>query len=172
MQRALAGVRGVYREVVAEMAEALDWEGCGSANWLGMYHPHFINTIQSDISCMLGPTMFREFEVPNLTDQAACYDVVVYHPDGPGAVKHLPDICSVPGIEVIQYVPVPRETPQEVAAVYRAIDAQGKGIVRDAVPGEVPALWAASTTKRLILNVGCTTREEAEVLLAEYGYGR
>jgi len=168
IHRAVAGVRQVYHEVVEALAEELAWDRFGSANWLGLYHRGWTNTLQSDISCMLSPAMFREFEVPSLEHQAAHYDAVAYHLDGPGAIQHLETVAAIPGIEAIQYVPVPREKPEAVEALYRRIDALGKGIVRWADPETARRAWQESAARRLAVWTGFESKRAAEEFIASF----
>ncbi|MCY3021599.1 MAG: hypothetical protein NTW87_21505 [Planctomycetota bacterium] len=166
--RALAGVRRVYHEVVEALAKEVGWDCFGTTNWLGMYHRGYTNTLQSDVSCMLSPGMFREFEVASLEHQASHYDAVAYHLDGPGAVQHLEAVARISGIEVIRYVPVPRETPDQIEAVYRRIDALGKGIVRWADPETARRAWWESSTRRLVLGMSFESRRAAEEFIASF----
>ena len=89
VHRACEAVRAAYDEVVEVGSAALGWDEMGSVNWLGMYHGGRVNTIQSDISCMISPAMFRQFELPNLRHQAGHFDAVAYHLDGPFGVDSL-----------------------------------------------------------------------------------
>jgi len=168
VQHALVDIRQAYHEVVEALAEELSWESCGSSNWLGLYHPRRTNVIQSDISCMLSGEQFRQFEMENLRQQASHYDAVAYHLDGPGAVHHIGDICAVPGISVIQYVPVPSESPDQIEKVYQQIEARGMAVFRAGDPATIRRIWDASMTKRLIAQVWCASREEAEACYASF----
>jgi hypothetical protein len=168
IQRALADVRQAYHQVVEALSVELDWDSQGSANWNGMYHPRRTNTIQSDISCMLSSRMFEDFEVPSLRDQAAHFDAVAYHLDGPGAVHHLPAIAAIEGIRTIQYVPTPKESPEHVEEVYRRIDSLGQAAIRGVAPQAARSTWDALTTRRAVLSVSPASRREAEDLIASF----
>jgi hypothetical protein len=166
VRRALAQVRQVYGEVVDVLKRELAWDELGTANWNGMYHPGRTNTIQSDVSCMLSPRMFADFEVANLRDQARHYDAVAYHLDGPGAIRHLEAICAIEGIKAVQYVPIPRERPEDVEALYDRLDSLGMAAVRNAGAAEIKRLWGKSQTRRLVIHTHFATREAAECCIA------
>jgi hypothetical protein len=154
--------------VVSILSQELARETFGTANWLGMYHPGHTNTIQSDISCMLSPLMFVEFEVASLRDQAGHYDAVAYHLDGPGAIKHMETICTIPGIKAIQYVPVPQEKAEDVEALHDRVDGLGMAYVRNADPAMIKPLWAKSRTRRMVIHTRFHSRREAEDFIAAF----
>jgi hypothetical protein len=168
IQRALADVRRAYHQVVEALAAELDWQSLGSANWNGMYHPRRTNTIQSDVSCMLSSRMYEEFEVPSLRDQAAHFDAVAYHLDGPGAVHHLPAIAAIEGIRTIQYVPGPKDNDQHVEEVYRQIDSLGQPAVRYIAPQAAHDTWNALATRRAVYAASLPTRREAEEFIESF----
>ena len=168
VQRALADVRRVYGEVVVALGDALGWSERGSANWLGMYCSGLTNVIQCDFSCMIGRDMFREFALPCLEDEASRWDAVAYHLDGPQAAHHLDALCAMPGIGVIQYVPVPSETREHVESVYERALALGKGIIRGADAALVRRTWAAHRGGRLVFSLWMNSRREAEELMASF----
>jgi hypothetical protein len=168
VHRALAQVRNVYAEVVDELGRELSWDTLGSCNWTGMYCPGRTNTIQCDFSCMISSEMFQEFAVPNLRHEASHYQGVAYHLDGPQAAHHLPAIVAVPGIEVIQYVPVPSESPEHVEAVYRQALALGKGIIRSADLSTAHMLWEEFRGARMIFHMCVNSPADAEVALASF----
>ncbi|HOJ39517.1 MAG TPA: hypothetical protein PK644_03505, partial [bacterium] len=61
----------------------------GSFDWLRLWAPGRMWTIQSDISCMLSPKIFSELILPELIRETEHVDFCFYHLDGPGAIKHL-----------------------------------------------------------------------------------
>lgn len=168
VQEALAQVRAAYDEIVAAVAREFAWDTFGSCNWCGLYSSGYTNTIQCDFSCMISSGMFAEFELANLRHQASHYDQVTYHLDGPQARHHLPAVCTVPGIEVIQYVAIPREDPAHVESVYRQALDQGKAIVRGVSAEVARDLWRKYPRARLVLQVDVKTRREAEAFMASF----
>ena len=59
--------------------------------------------LQCDFSAMMGPPHFRNFIQEALTEQARCADNVLYHLDGPDAIKHLPALMEIDGIDALQW---------------------------------------------------------------------
>jgi len=76
----------------------------GSIGWTPFYSRGKFCTIQCDFICMISPAMSRRFVIPALAEEAAHLDHCVYHFDGPGALPHFDDICSIRDIDVIQWV--------------------------------------------------------------------
>jgi hypothetical protein len=61
--------------------------------------------LQSDFSYMISPRMFQHFVLPSLTSWCDALDYAFYHLDGPGQVKHLDVLLSIPRLRGIQWVP-------------------------------------------------------------------
>ncbi len=61
--------------------------------------------LQSDFSYMISPRMFERFALPGLTVWAGALDYPFYHLDGPGQIKHLDMLLSIPRLRGIQWVP-------------------------------------------------------------------
>ena len=58
-----------------------------------------------DFSALISRAQFDEFFLPGLVDECEFYDRSIYHLDGPGAIRHLESILSIPGLDAIQWVP-------------------------------------------------------------------
>jgi hypothetical protein len=166
--RALQQVRQAYHEIAEELAGELDWDGRGSCNWLGMYHPRRINTLQCDFSCMISAALFEAFQVPCLVEEARHYDAVAYHLDGPQAAHQLPAICRIDAIAVVQYVPIPSETAAHVENVYEQALALGKGVIRPARCEQALDIWRRWPDRKLIFTMWLPTRDEALRVLERF----
>ncbi len=59
--------------------------------------------LQCDFSAMMSPKQFRQFIQPALDAQTAGMDNVLYHLDGPDAIKHLPALMEIKGIDALQW---------------------------------------------------------------------
>jgi hypothetical protein len=77
----------------------------GTSAWNGLWHTGRTYTPQCDFSCMIGPDMFRKFVLPILQRQSAALDVTTYHLDGPGAIRHLDALLTIPNQRAIQWIP-------------------------------------------------------------------
>ena len=59
--------------------------------------------LQCDFSAMISPDQFRAFVQESLREQSRQIDNVLYHLDGPDAIKHLDAIMEVEGIDALQW---------------------------------------------------------------------
>ena len=59
--------------------------------------------LQCDFSAMMSPKQFRTFIQPALDGQSRHVDNVLYHLDGPDAIKHLPALMEIKGIDALQW---------------------------------------------------------------------
>jgi hypothetical protein len=67
--------------------------------------------------------------LPGLIEECKFYDRSIYHLDGPGALKHLDSILSIPKLNAVQWVPGAGNGGFERwIPVYQKIQAAGKGI--------------------------------------------
>ena len=59
--------------------------------------------LQCDFSAMMSPTQYREFIVDSLRQQAKKLDNVLYHLDGPDAIKHVDALMEIEEIDALQW---------------------------------------------------------------------
>ena len=59
--------------------------------------------IQCDFSALMSPNQFREFIVDSLRQQARKLDHVLYHLDGPDAIKHVDALMEIEEIDALQW---------------------------------------------------------------------
>ncbi|MHB0878090.1 MAG: hypothetical protein ACYC5O_18810, partial [Anaerolineae bacterium] len=139
----------------------------GTSTWLpdftaGRYYP-----ISNDFSCMVSPGMFEEFFVDSTVADARLLDHVLYHLDGPDAIKHLDRLLEIPEIHGIQWVPGQREpSPLQWIPLLQRIQATGRRIDVSLDAAEVLPLLDYLSPRGLLLRTGCASEEEARALLA------
>jgi hypothetical protein len=101
--------------------------GRGSAGWSPCWFPARGYILQSDFSYMISPRMFERFVLPSLTSWCDALDYAFYHLDGPGQVKHLDMLLSIPRLRGIQWVPGEgNPSAQEWLPLLQRIRAAGK----------------------------------------------
>ena len=64
--------------------------------------PYFV--LQNDFSAMISAEMYDEFYLPVLQKECQMIDRTIYHLDGPGAVRHLDSILTVPDLDGVQWI--------------------------------------------------------------------
>ena len=97
-------------------------------NWPGLWHPTFVKTTQSDMSCMISGEMFEYYVMRDMDLLGERYERLWYHLDGPGAIRHAPTLLSRPYILAIQYVPGDGQPPNGPAymELFRRIQGAGR----------------------------------------------
>ena len=64
--------------------------------------PYFV--LQNDFSAMISTDMYDEFYLPILKKECELIPRTIYHLDGPGAVRHLDSIVTVPELNGVQWI--------------------------------------------------------------------
>ena len=137
IKRILEDVCRVHDEVLDAYATELDFAKYGSINIGGMYSAGRQSRPQCDMSCMISPSMFREFVIPCLKRESRTVDAMDYHLDGPGAVKHIEALSGIERLHTISFVPGAGHEHCDWSEVFRQIDVCGKGQTRTAGKNEV-----------------------------------
>lgn len=141
----------------------------GNAGWMPFWAPAPYIATQSDVSCMLSPTMFDRFVVPELDIYGQAHGAVWYHLDGGNARQHLPRLLALPYLRVIQYVPAPCEPPNGPGhlEMYKQIQAAGK-IVHIQLPvANIEPLVRELDPALLMLDTWGASRAAGERLLEQ-----
>ena len=87
--------------------------------------------LQCDFSAMMSPKQFRSFVQPALIKQCEGADNVLYHLDGPDAIKHMDALMEVEGIDALQWTSGsynPDGTFEMWYPIYDKAVAAGKGL--------------------------------------------
>ncbi len=164
VQCALGMINKAYTEILDALAQELDYEKYGSINRHGMYTTGRITVPQCDCATMISPDMFKEFEVPCLEFETSKLDAVEYHLDGPDTIKHLPAICDIEKIDIIQWVPGAGEAEeQDWMDLYRDIDRRGKGqILMLEDHKQLKEMCLEFKSRKLFLKTSASSLQEAE----------
>jgi len=95
--------------------------------------------LQCDFSAMMSPTNFRDFIQEPLRQQAKQLDHVLYHLDGPDAIKHVEALMEIEEIDALQWTSGdygPDGTFEEWYTIYDKAVAAGKGLWVKVYSGE------------------------------------
>ena len=127
--------------------------------------------LQSDISCMMSEDMFNEFELPYLRKQCRILDNVIYHLDGPGAVRHLDSILSIDEINAVQWVPgagSPGNADECWYHLYDKIVQKGKGLYVFLWPDEIDTFIEKYGKGRILIRTRADSAQEQKQLVNKY----
>ena len=143
----------------------------GSVFWA--WAPGRMVKLQCDFSAMIGPDMFEEFMAPVLTEMTERVAHSMYHWDGPGAIKHLDRLLSIPRLDMIQWTPgagaPPPDHRQWWPLYHRIVDAGKKVFVHHCESeGSLTALRREFGPKlsRFLIATSASSLEQGEALIA------
>ena len=167
VQRALRIMRINYIRMQRELDDIrlrkLEGYGCHWAVWSREPMGH----MQSDLSCMISARMFDEFIMLEVEHLAGAVAQCFYHLDGPGAIRHLEKICSVPNIKCIQWVPGAGQPGNAVywLDLYKRIQAMGKAVYIGVGAQELETVIRELDPRKVLIQMGARTKAEGEELL-------
>lgn len=96
--------------------------------------------LQCDFSALMSPTQYREFIVDSLRKQAKQLDNVLYHLDGPDAIKHVDALMEIDEIDALQWTSGdhgPDGTLEEWYEIYDKARRAGKSLWIKVYSGEI-----------------------------------
>jgi len=150
-----------------ERLVAIAWEPFGgSSQWLGLWAPGRMYTLQSDFSCMVSLAMFDRSIGPELEGLSRFLDFSLYHLDGPNALQHLDRLLAIPELNGIQWTPGAGVPPSvEWLPMLRKVQAAGKCLhVHDSLENAERILRALKP-EGLFFQTSAPEEETAEELL-------
>ena len=135
--------------------------------------------LQCDFSAMMSPDNFREFIQDSLRRQGRELDNVLYHLDGPDAIRHLDALMEIEEIDALQWTSGdygPDGTLEDWYVIYDKARKAGKSLWVKIYTGELDD-WIAGVDKlvarygshSLFLHFPVMSRTEADKLLAHAG---
>ena len=162
---ALAEINQVWYEYWRACTEITQRLG-GNFHWMGIWSDLPSTDLQSDFSCMMSPAMFDEYFLPFIDEQTRVVERTIYHLDGPGAVRHLDSLLSLPRLTGIQWVPGAGARPTvEWIPLLKKIQDAGKLVYAYCDKANVRRLLSELRPEGLMLITSCDSVREAERLL-------
>lgn len=116
-----------------------DTEGGNAYTVFQIWGPGRTVKLQCDLSAMISPDYFRDFVQESLRRQAQGADQVLYHLDGPQAIRHLDALMEIEEIDALQWTSGdagPDGTLEEWDAIYDKARAAGKSLWIKVYSGE------------------------------------
>jgi hypothetical protein len=127
VERLAQSLTAVWLEVFDELSDLTAAAHNGFCGWGPLWMPAKGYMLQSDLSYMISPRMFKRFVVPDLEACCAHMDFGFYHLDGAGEIRHLDLLLTIPGLRGIQWIPGDgAPPPEEWLDLLRRIRAAGK----------------------------------------------
>ena len=116
-----------------------DEEGGNAYTVFQIWGPGRTVKLQCDFSAMMSPEDFKAYIQPSLKEQSEKVDHVLYHLDGPGAIKHMDALMEIEGIDALQWTSGdagPDGTLPDWDVIYDKAIAAGKSIWVKVYSGE------------------------------------
>jgi hypothetical protein len=166
IDRAMADVRALYAPIYDALYDAGNMAATGTTGWVSAYHPVRTNTIQCDFAALIGPKQFRRWVMPALEEETAHLGHALYHLDGPECIVHVPDLCSIPGLDCIQWVHGARNRPFiEWMDLLKDIQSRGVALWIPCTLDEIPIYQRELRPELLYYDTWAPTQKEGEAML-------
>ena len=95
-------VTDIYYEYYDRFYDIIkDEEGGNAYTVFQIWGPGRTVKLQCDFSAMMSPEDFRKYIQPSLRTQSENVDHVLYHLDGPAAIKHMDALMEIDGIDAL-----------------------------------------------------------------------
>jgi len=84
----------------------------GFIDWMQVWAPDTVRSVQCDLSVAISPGMFEEFVQDEIREFLSHVEYGIYHLDGEDQIKHLDLLLAIEPLDMIQFVPVTKPTRQ------------------------------------------------------------
>lgn len=164
--------------VYDDLQTIIEQNGDGCMSWIPIWCPKRWYPIQSDISYILSPKLFKRFVLSDIVAQAEHMDYAIYHLDGPRQLPHLDDLLAEPSITGIQWVPgagAESSTSNKWMPIYKKIQAARKNLIIDnptETPNTISHLYKKLDPKGIITVLVFLTEMDADFYLPEFIGGK
>ena len=129
VKRVSKEIQDLWIRYYRELEEVLQPVNPGYSDWSGLYSSQPSYVVQDDFAYMIGPDMFEEFVVDDLTNLCNTMTNTLYHLDGKGQLNHLPQLMAIESLGAIQWCPGDMAPScKEWMDVYRSIRKSGKNM--------------------------------------------
>lgn len=167
VKRAMRLIDEAWRQYWTTMNGIIGRYQHGHADWLQVYSERPMVCPECDLSCMISTDMFVACFVPSIVFQCETAGRSLYHLDGPGALRHLDVLLSLPCLDGIQWVPGAGAQPMRAwLPVLQRIQHAGKRVHFACAADEAEPLLAALRPRGVYLRTACATPAEADALVA------
>jgi hypothetical protein len=176
VHRAMGQMTRLWKEIVDRVSAKVLPTGQGTSNWcMGWSGERYLCIGQNDFTCLIGPKMFDEFCLRDTVECIDHVDRILYHLDGPDALKHLPRLLEIERLHCVQWIQgATRPLPSQWLDLLRRIQAAGKSIQlcyagthggQANFQQEIDVLCEALDPRRLFLWIEARSIEEADLLV-------
>ena len=173
VQVAMVKLYDAWQKVVDDILAITGKIQTGTANWINLWHPGKMYTVQNDFSCLVSAPMYREFFLDELVKEINYLDASIYHLDGVECLQHLDILLEIPNLNAIQWVRGARYDNQPIEMwfpLYQKMQAAKKAITVYPRPHEVQSVLDNLKPEGLFIQTGAKDVEEAQTILKMCGW--
>lgn len=122
-------LRGAFLTAFARLWGRIAPAGMGCTTWCPLYHAGPCYLPSCDFWCTLGPGAARDLVLPEVRAEMTPLERTLFHLDGPGALRHLDLLLTLPELDAVQWTYGAGNGPAtRWLDVYRRILAAGKSV--------------------------------------------
>jgi hypothetical protein len=160
-------IAGDYFQIYDMFYEKLRAAGQPITSWTPLVSEGKYYIPSNDFSIMVSKTMYDEVFLPGITAECRFLQRSIYHLDGPGALRHLDSILSIPELNALQWVyGAGNEGISRWIPVYQKAQARHKGIQVTCGIDEIKQVMDNLSPRGMFLMVdGVSDRDSGENLL-------
>jgi len=140
-----------------------------SVTWMGIPSFGKMHIPSCDFSALISTEMFINICMPVTRNEVKQMTHNIWHLDGPGCIRHLDEIMSIPEIQAIQWVQGvgDNEPILQWAPLIKRIQDAGKSVVVNLHGHELRGFMDAVSPRGIFLCVGAQTEEEQLTMLKD-----
>lgn len=153
--RRVQQITDVYQKYYDAFYKYAQYEGGSAYTVFQIFGSGKTQKLQCDYSALLSPEYFRTFVLDSLKQAVKGVDNVLYHLDGPDAIKHMDALMEVDGINALQWTSGdhgPDGTLEEWDVIYDKARAANKALWVKVYSGEFDD-WIRNT-ERIVKKYG------------------
>ncbi len=158
----LQRLEGDYFKVYDLFYEKLRANGQPITSWTPLIADGRYYIPSNDFSIMISKRLFDEVFLPGIQRECQYLQHSIYHLDGPGALRHLDSLLSIPELDALQWVPgAGSKGFGRWVWVYQRAQQAGKGIQVICDISEIPLIMETLDPRGVLLSVGGVPNAEA-----------
>lgn len=158
IDEAMEGARETFRILWESITKAGKMEQYGY--WFDAYGKKPVCVLACDYICMISREMLHRWFLPTIEYEASFIDHVIFHWDGPGALRHFDDIMGIEKIHTIAFVPNPFELHKQYLEVYKNAQSHGKSVAYCGSPEEIMSVYKELNPARTLYRVSVSSEDE------------
>ena len=162
IDRAMEGARETFRYIWGNTTAAAKMDQTGY--WFDAFGKKSTCVLACDFICMISGEMVRRWFIPTIEYEASFIDNVIFHWDGPGALRHFDDIMGIEKIHTIAFVPSPGQSHIDYIELYKKCQVHGKCVKVGGNVEQVKYMFGELNPAMTMFSVGVSDESEFRAL--------